>query len=128
MKATRVVNVTGHPVSLTDGVAMARLDSEGRARVHHIDILRDHLFVDGLTIPLLDVKEQKVYGLPDEQEGVIYVVSGIVQAIASSQGRDDVVTPGRLMRDGKTVVGARALIRVKGNYVVNQNSHGDESV
>lgn len=108
----RVVNVTGHPVHITDGVAVARLDSEGRARVHHIDILRDHLFVDGMTIPLLDVKEQKVYGLPNEQEGVIYVVSGIVQAIATQQGRTDVVSPGRFLRDGKDVKGARAFIRI----------------
>lgn len=108
----RIVNLTGHPITLTDGMTrLARLESEGRARVHHIDVLREYVDVDGLSVPVIDRKGQEVYGLPDSEDGVLYVVSGIVQVVTE---RKDVVAPGQfLRRRDNSIRGARAFVRVE---------------
>lgn len=64
-------------------------------------------------MPVITVREQQVYGLPAEEKGVLYIVSGIVQAVAASNGRDDTVTPGRFVRNGAEVKGAKALVKVE---------------
>jgi hypothetical protein len=38
-------------------------------------------------------------GLPDEQEGIFYIVSGLVAAAGIKLGRKDLMAPGGLVRD-----------------------------
>lgn len=72
---------------------------------------------DGLNLPLLNVLEREVVGLPDEDErsGKLYVVSGAVAGFLKGR-RKDVCTPSRMIvdRDG-WVVGCRALMQIVGN-------------
>jgi hypothetical protein len=51
--------------------------------------------IDG--IPLFSVVYGDIEGLPEPQEGVTYIVSGIVHSVI--QDRPDVVAPGELVRD-----------------------------
>ena len=50
----------------------------------------------------------EVVGLPEPRDGVVYIVSGMV--LAAIKGRDDVMSPGALVRDEDgRVIGCRGL-------------------
>lgn len=95
-----------------------RLRADGKARVDSDMRMTERVFVrdrTGIveqTVPILDVYQSEVTGLPEAEDGVLYVVSGIVASHVV--GRDDVVSPGRVERDPATgrARAARALIRV----------------
>ena len=53
--------------------------------------------IDG--IPIESVTYGQIEGLPDYQEGVYYIVSGLVAAAAAKIGRTDCLAPGALVRD-----------------------------
>ena len=50
-------------------------------------------------IPIESVAYGEIEGLPEYQEGVYYVVSGLVAAAAAKIGRVDCLAPGALVRD-----------------------------
>lgn len=54
-------------------------------------------------VPIYETSWGDVEGLPDARSGAIYVVSGLVRS--QLQGRPDVFSPGKLVRDeqGKPV-------------------------
>ena len=53
--------------------------------------------IDG--IPIESVVYGEIEGLPEFQEGVYYIVSGLVAAAAAKIGRVDCLAPGALVRD-----------------------------
>jgi len=53
--------------------------------------------IDG--IPVESVIYGEIEGLPEYQEGIYYIVSGLVAAAASKQGRTDCLAPGAIVRD-----------------------------
>jgi hypothetical protein len=50
-------------------------------------------------IPVESVTYGEIEGLPEYQEGIYYVVSGLVAAAAAKIGRVDCLAPGALVRD-----------------------------
>jgi len=118
----RLVNLTGHSIVLEGTWADVRLAASGKARADTRMYMADRVRVMGRNIatnqaedffvPLLQATEQAVVGLPDPRENTLYIVSGIVASLA--RGRDDVVTPSRINRDGRhgRIESARALLRV----------------
>lgn len=50
-------------------------------------------------IPVEAVTYGEIEGLPEAEEGVFYIVSGLVAAAAAKQGRADCLAPGALVRD-----------------------------
>jgi hypothetical protein len=63
-----------------------------------------------LSIPILALQERRIIGLPEPEEGVLLIVSGIV---ATAAQREDVVAPSRINREEGTgrVKDCKALIR-----------------
>ena len=53
--------------------------------------------IDGIAIESVIYGE--IEGLPEPQEGVYYIVSGLVAAAAAKIGRVDCLAPGALVRD-----------------------------
>lgn len=53
--------------------------------------------IDGIAIESVTYGE--IQGLPEPQEGVYYIVSGLVAQAASKIGRKDCLAPGALVRD-----------------------------
>jgi hypothetical protein len=53
--------------------------------------------IDG--IPVEAVIYGEIVGLPDPVDGTFYIVSGLVAAAASKQGRTDCFAPGAIVRD-----------------------------
>jgi hypothetical protein len=112
-----LVNLTGHPLTLMNELGgRVELPVEGKARVRAKmqPAFRGELARSGLVIPVLDIEEQEIVGLPHRIAGVLYVVSGVVGSLAGKLGRRDVVSPGRVRKDRHgRVIGAQALVRVK---------------
>lgn len=111
-KHTRLVNLTGHPVTLLGPWDQTTLPVDGKARVNSDMKMVDRISVGGFFVPILEVREQYVENLPEPIDGVVYVVSGIVAHMVRE--RDDVVTLARVDRDDEGVHGARALMRIRG--------------
>ena len=62
---------------------------------------------DGIIVER--VYRDEIAGLPDPQEGVVYIASAV---IAADVRRPDVLSPGRLVRDDDgAVIGAAGLVR-----------------
>lgn len=62
--------------------------------------------------PIHAVKYGEIDGLPDEQPGIYYIVSGLVASAGVKLGRKDLVAPGGLVRDvenSSTVLGCLFL-------------------
>ena len=65
-------------------------------------------------IPVEAVTYGEIEGLPEAEEGVYYIVSGLVAAAAVKLGRNDCLAPGALVRDRNnpsTVLGCLFLQR-----------------
>lgn len=106
-----IVNLTRHPITfiLSDG-SYVEVEPEGRAaRVgsRTVEDLRVTVHKSA-TIPVYRMVDRELLDLPDPKEGVIYVVSGLVAAVAK---RPDVGSPVRLQRDNLgRVVGIQGLL------------------
>lgn len=118
---TKLVNLTGHPVTLIGPWNVTTIPAirGRRARVNSQMRMVDRVAVpssmDGLDdwfIPVLEIVEQSVIGVPEPEDGVVYIVSGIVAGHPSLRDRKDIVTVSRVDRTLKTIEGARALLRV----------------
>lgn len=112
MKEMKIVNLTPHAIRLykPDG-SVVEIPPSGRvARVATRRVERGSL---SGGIPVVSIEYGEVEGLPDPQEGTIYVVSSIV--LQAVKGRGDVFAPDTspegAVRDEKgNVVGVRALV------------------
>jgi hypothetical protein len=106
----RLVNLTAHPITLIDPTTgdSHTIPSSGVARVESKFSRADTLVLDALHIPVVTPGEREVVDLPAPEEGTTYIVSGLV---ASTVARADVVSPVQLVREGTSVIGARALLR-----------------
>jgi hypothetical protein len=79
----KFINVTPHAIVLNNGDSF---QSEGVARVAASFSAFD---ADGCC----EQQFGEVTGLPEPQEGVMYIVSGLVLTAAKAAGRQDVVAP-----------------------------------
>lgn len=90
-----VINLTPHEITVARGGVTRTLPASGhvaRVSTTHRDLQRTVL-----GAPVKTTTHGAVEGLPDAQEGVTFVVSGLVRAALT--GRPDVVSPGALLRD-----------------------------
>jgi hypothetical protein len=69
--------------------------SEILARVSMVNLPAGE--IDGIAIESVTYGE--IEGLPEPQEGLYYIVSGLVAAAAAEIGRKDCLAPGALVRD-----------------------------
>ena len=107
----RLVNCTPHPIDLvTEGGVVTVPPSGIVVRVAEVPHPRGSITVEGVAIPLVEKRFGQLEGLPEPQEGVLYILSALAATAAWAQGRRDVVTVGDPVRvaEGR-VVGARAL-------------------
>jgi len=112
MKVKKLVNLTPHTVNifLRDGRQIS-LPSQGIARVKELVEDVGELEVDGVTIPLRrKFLEAVIEGLPEPEEGVIYIVSYLAAEVAWKLGREDVVATGDPVRDHEgRIIGVSSL-------------------
>lgn len=107
----QLVNLTGHPLTITDGTKMLTIPAEGRARVSSKKKISRRLSIDGIEMEVMDVYRRELIDLPPPKKGVVYIVSGIAADVAN---RNDVFAPGGLVRENESgrVRGCRNFMRV----------------
>ena len=101
----QIVNLTPHEIRIGD----VRIPSAGLARCATVAV---PLYVRGCPVPVVRQRFGEVTGLPDPEEGVIYVVSMPV-AQAVGRDRDDIFVPGEQIRDEQgRIIGCKSLARL----------------
>lgn len=107
-----IVNLTRHPIRFVwaDDDSWVELPVEGRAaRVGSRTVEDFKVRVENLIdVPVYRMVDRTVLDLPEPKEGVFYVVSGLVAAVAQ---RPDVLAPMRTQRDAQgRVTGVKGLL------------------
>ena len=103
----RLVNLTPHSITVLGGVAPLVLAPSGS--VARVAAVATPCGTVGEGIPLARLTYGEVTGLPDQQDAVLLVVSGLVRAALPA--RTDLASPGELVRDAAgQPVGCRGLV------------------
>ena len=126
MKKTKIVNLTPHSINLvTEGGTLTIPPSGTVARVSSVQQVVREIEVDGVKIPVVETQFGQVEGLPEPQEGVLFVVSSLV---AQAVTREDVVSPntaptplGAVRDDDGRITGIKSLQSFNNN---NDNLRG----
>lgn len=83
----KIINLTPHPISITDGPTFEPSGTIARVSVQQ---------ADAGNINGIPVKKQvfgDITGLPDPQDDTIFIVSTLVLEAAKAIGRNDLVAP-----------------------------------
>lgn len=109
-----VLNVTPHAVGFFDKEATPLLEvaSTGLARVSATTSVVGYLRINGVLIPQTHTEYGEIEGLPDQVEGRLIIVSGMIVSALAQQGihRADLFVPGMQLRDEQgRVIGCRSL-------------------
>ena len=108
MSKINIVNLTPHTISLYNNDQVEVLKSYGTARC--VEERKNLDFIN--EIPVVKLSYGEVYGLPEEKENTIYIVSYIVLR-ALNNSRNDVFTVTDTVRDNDgRIIGFRALSRL----------------
>lgn len=121
-----LINLTPHAINLHFENNIMQIQPSGEvARVNMTDRPFGFVSLDEpihrLLIPINKVAYGKVEGLPEPQDGVIYIVSAMVaQAVPD---RDDVVFPYDLVRDEQGQVKGARTLAMFGDVASVQKNH-----
>ena len=106
----KLINLTPHTLNVVTGadttVTIEPSGSVARVSVQYV--------VKGNCngIPLYSSVYGDLQGLPEAEEGTMYIVSTLVASAAKELGRDDILSPGELVRDENgQPVGCRGLVK-----------------
>lgn len=103
---TNILNLTPHCINVVDseGKALASFPSAGLARISSTTEVVGE--INGL--PLTKTLFGEVEGLPEEKEGVFYIVSAMIKSTLPN--RRDLLVPGLQVRDDQgRVIGCQSL-------------------
>lgn len=109
----RIINLTPHQVTVRTESGDRVFEPSGQvARVTVSSVQIDE--IDG--IPIFSQTFGEIEGLPEPQEGTIYIVSLVVRQAAQAQGRTDVVSPdtspqGAIRNEQGQIVAVRGFVR-----------------
>ncbi len=103
----RLVNCTPHAVVIN---GLTILPSGAVARCREIAEPRGMVDVGGVEVPLVSKRFGEVEGLPEPEDGTLFIVSALAAQAAWAAGRRDVVCVGDAVRDSDgRVIGAASL-------------------
>ena len=106
-----LINLTPHEIVLVGatGDVVERIAPTGQ--VARVSVTRTSTGSVGV-IEIFETCFGELEGLPSAQDGDFFVVSGLAASAAKALGRQDVLSPGELVRDPEgRVVGCRGLSR-----------------
>ena len=104
-----LINLTPHALTLL-GAQGQTVYLPASGQVARVSEIREAL-EEIEALPVASVQLGEVEGLPEPQDGVVYVVSALVAGALGGR-RSDVVSPGAPVRDAHgSIIGARGLTR-----------------
>lgn len=100
-----VINLTPHSINLVGG---PEFEPSGQvARISSTNESAGELLINGELVPLITEEFGEVIGLPEEKEGTMFIVSGLV---FSHSKRRDLLVPGEQVRDEQgRVIGCKSF-------------------
>lgn len=112
----KVVNLTPHSINIVGGPTF---EPSGQiARISSSNENAGELLINGELIPLITQQFGEVVGLPEEKEGVLFIVSSL---IFSNTKRRDLLVPGEQVRDDQgRVVGCKSFQVREGTEEVSE--------
>lgn len=104
-----LVNLTPHAINIVCENATRTIVPSGVvARVSTVSVQVGE--IDGF--PIYQTQYGELEGLPEPKVDTMYIVSAMTAAAAKAAGRDDILSPGELIRDENgQPVGCRGLVR-----------------
>lgn len=107
MKTMKMINLLQHNIKMLDENLQIRqeIPSEGLAWVEQRYLIKDNV----AGVPVLDVEYGNISGLPEPQDGVVYIVNGLVAAVAAARGRNDVYSV-HVQKNNKKIIGVKSLV------------------
>ena len=104
-KIKEVVNLTPHAINVVGGPTF---EPSGQiARISSTNESAGEVVINGETIPLITQQFGEIVGLPQEKEGTMFIVSGL---IFSNSDRKDLLVPGEQVRDEQgRVIGCKSF-------------------
>lgn len=109
----KTINCTPHAIVLIVGDRTFEIPPSGIVpRCKTARNVVDEVEVEGIAVPITETVMGELEGMPEAEEGTLYIVSMLAATAARRLGRTDVVVPDDAVRDkdGK-IVGCRALAR-----------------
>lgn len=106
----KIRNLTGQPLTVyVENQAVATLPSQGRVFVRANYEYDYHVDVEGYPIPVLTTgAAEEVDGLPDQEDDILLVVTGLVCGLYPERG--DLLAPARVVKEKGKIVGCRAFM------------------
>ena len=104
-----LINLTPHAINIACGNITRTIAPSGVvARVSTVSVQVG--LIDGF--PIYQTQYGELEGLPGPKADTMYIVSAMAAAAAKAAGRDDILSPGELIRDENgQPVGCRGLVR-----------------
>ena len=111
----RLVNLTPHALTVMASDGNVRIFARGQT-VARVETRREAcafpFILNGVEFPLHITTFGDIVGLPPRNGEDVFVVSALVRSHPSCEGRDDVVSPGELIRDSAgNVIGCNGFTR-----------------
>jgi len=107
-----IINATPHNVNLILGDSQITFEKSGiLPRVNQSSIEAEPLQYNGLSIPIKKTEMGNLEGLPNETEGVYYIVSLIVLEAGKKIGRKDLIAPDTLRDGSGNIIGCKGFIQ-----------------
>lgn len=105
----KIVNLTPHDVNIIGEIGEVVQTFPASGELARCSVSREQ--VDAInSVPVNRTVFGEVTGLPEQQEGVVYIVSALV---AQATKRDDVLIPDDAVRDEQgRIIGCKAFARV----------------
>ena len=120
-KNVEVVNLTPHAINIVGGPTFE--PSGEVARISSTNESAGELQVNGESIPLITQQFGEVIGLPQEKEGTLFIVSGLI--FANSE-REDLLVPGEQVRDDAgRVIGCKSF-QVREGFTAEEDEGAED--
>lgn len=105
----KIVNLTPHDINIIGEIGEVVQTFPASGELARCSVSREQ--VDAInSVPVNRTVFGEVTGLPEQQEGVVYIVSALV---AQATKRDDVLIPDDAVRDEQgRIIGCKAFARV----------------
>lgn len=116
VKMSKLINLTPHAIVMVNGEGDTILTIEPSgtvARVTQTTKQLETVTIDGIVIPVTQNSYGELVNLPEQEDGVSFIVSAMVASAGVELGRTDLFIPNETVRNDKGfIVGCKSLGKI----------------